>query len=72
MLKAQLTEINARRQIQEAELATIDNMALRQRLESGIERLMNDEMEKERQVSYKLMRKIVVTGISKKILFPDT
>jgi len=51
MLKNQLVEINARRQIQEAELSTIDNMALRQRLETGIERLSNEEMEKDRQVT---------------------
>jgi len=37
MLKNQLAEINARPQIQEPELSTIDDMALRQRLERRLE-----------------------------------
>jgi hypothetical protein len=49
-----LTEINTRLQIQEAELSTIDNMALRQRLEAGIEKIANDQMDKEKEVNIQL------------------
>jgi hypothetical protein len=50
LLKNQLTEISARRQISETELSTTDNVALRNRLETVLLKLINDQMDKEREV----------------------
>jgi len=50
LLKNQLTEISARRQIQEMELSTTDNVALRNRLETVLNKLVNDQSDKEREV----------------------
>jgi ribosomal protein L29 len=49
-LKQQLTEINARRQIQETELSSLNNVVFRQRLESVLNKLVNDQLEKESQI----------------------
>jgi hypothetical protein len=49
-LKQQLTEISARRQIQEMELGTTDNAALKNRLETVFNKLVNDQTQKEREV----------------------
>jgi TATA-binding protein-associated factor Taf7 len=49
-LKSQLTEISARCQIQEAELASVENMALRQRLESVVDKLNSDQEDKKAEI----------------------
>jgi len=49
-LKQQLTEISCRRQIQETELSTTDNAALKSRLETVLDKLINDQNEKEREI----------------------
>jgi len=50
LLKQQLTEISVKRQIQDAEMSSIDNMALRQRLEPVLDKLMREQVEKEREI----------------------
>ncbi|XP_021955901.1 transcription initiation factor TFIID subunit 7 [Folsomia candida] len=49
-LKMQLTEISGRRSIQEMEVATTDNAALKSRLETVLNKLVMDQTEKEREI----------------------
>lgn len=50
-LRQQLTEISTRKSIQETELSTTDNAALKSRLETVLNKLAQDLMEKQREVS---------------------
>ncbi|CAG7721829.1 unnamed protein product [Allacma fusca] len=49
-LRNQLTEISARRQNRETELSSMDNVALRNRLESVLKQIVNEQKDKERQI----------------------
>lgn len=51
-LQAELSELKARRQQQEIELANIENIALRQRFQDILDNLLSEQLEKEQQVRF--------------------
>jgi len=50
VLRDEYQDLTKRREIQENELATVENMALRQRLENNLRRIVEDQNDKEGRV----------------------
>ena len=68
-LRTEIREIQAMRQAQENELATIDNAALRQRFQGALDQLIAREQEKREEVYLLTIIRYVVNSLQIKIVF---
>ena len=68
-LRTEIREIQAMRQAQENELATIDNAALRQRFQGALDQLIAREQEKREEVYLLTIIRYVVNSLQIKIAF---
>lgn len=53
-LQHELTDLRVRRHQQELEIANIENYALRQRFQDILDNLLQEQLDKEQEVSFKL------------------
>lgn len=53
-LQHELTDLRVRRHQQELEIANIENYALRQRFQDILDNLLQEQLEKEQEVSFKI------------------
>lgn len=54
-LQHELTDLRVRRHQQELEIANIENYALRQRFQDILDNLLQEQLDKEQEVSFKLL-----------------